>query len=48
LAVVHVRGGDHDGQGQTGPVTDNMDLAARFAAVDRVRAGQIASFPRAR
>ncbi|PZG03013.1 hypothetical protein C1I99_00125 [Micromonospora deserti] len=39
-----VRGGDHDSQGQTGPVADHVDLAARSASVDRVRAGQNAPF----
>lgn len=41
MAVVEVRPGDSDGQGQTGPLGDQVDLRPESACVDRIRTCQI-------
>lgn len=40
LGVVEVRGRDSQNKGQAVPVGEDVDLAARLAAIDRVWAGQ--------
>jgi hypothetical protein len=41
---VDVGAGDADGQGQTGPLGDQMDLRAVLAPVDRIRTCQVPLF----
>lgn len=41
LAVVGVGGGDADGEGQTGPLCDQVDIRALLAAIDRIRSCQL-------
>ena len=44
LAVVEVGPGDADGDGQTRPFRDQVDLRAVLAPVDRIRARQVPLF----
>jgi hypothetical protein len=44
LTVMQVRGRDAQGEGQAVPIGEDVDLAARLAAIDRVWAGQRSPF----
>lgn len=44
LAVVQVRPRDCDGEGQTGPLGDQVDLRPVLAPVDRIRTCQVPLF----
>jgi len=44
LAVVQVRAGDADGEGQTGPLRDQVDLRPLLAPVYRIRTCQLPPF----
>src|SRR4051812_4769785 len=41
LTAVEINTGDSDGEGQTGPVRDQMDLRTFLASVHRIRARQV-------